>query len=116
MLIDHIAHVERQQNRKLQRLRSDGGGEFLSNEFRKFLRRKGIIHEISPPYTPEYNGVVERHQRSINERLRVFMFEGKFPNHLWPELMKTAVYIFNCTMQKGIGETTPYERWNQIKH
>ena len=61
MLIDHIALVERQQNRKLQRLRSDGGGEFLSNEFKKFLRRKGIIHEISPPYTPEYNGVVERH-------------------------------------------------------
>jgi hypothetical protein len=74
-----------------------------------------VKHEITPPYTPEYNGVVQWHQRSTNERLCMFMFEWKFPYHWWPELMKTAVYIFKCTMQKGIGETTPYERWHKKK-
>ena len=87
----------------------------MNNDFKHYVQRKGIIHEVTLPYTPEYNGVIERHRRSINERIRVYAYEGKLPNNLWPECVKTAVYIFNCTVQKGIGEITPYEHWNRKK-
>jgi hypothetical protein len=76
-LVDHVAQVERQKNRKHQQIPSDGGGECMNNEFKHFVQRKGRIHEVTPPYTPEYNEVIEPRQRSINERIRTYAFEGK---------------------------------------
>ncbi len=51
-------------------LRSDGGGEFCSNDFRDWLANSGIIHQITPPYTPQLNGVSERANRTIVESAR----------------------------------------------
>ncbi|RVW88110.1 Retrovirus-related Pol polyprotein from transposon RE1 [Vitis vinifera] len=41
-------------------LRSDSGGEYMSNEFQDFLQSKGIISQRSCPSTPQQNGVAER--------------------------------------------------------
>jgi transposase InsO family protein len=49
--------AERQSGCKLKTLRTDGGGEYKSNEFTALLDREGISHEIVPPYTPQSNGV-----------------------------------------------------------
>ena len=46
-------------------LRSDNGGEYLSKEFEKYLRAKGIHHELSAPYSPAQNGVAERLNRGV---------------------------------------------------
>ena len=49
--------IETQSGNKIQKLRSDGDGEYTSHEFRKSCENEGIIHEIAPPYTPQHNGV-----------------------------------------------------------
>ena len=58
-----------QQERKgniIQTLRTDFGGEFVSADFQHFLRDKGIIlHAILPPYTPQFQGKVERMNRTV---------------------------------------------------
>ena len=38
---------------------SDGGGEYISNEFKRYYRNQGIRFENSAPYTPQ-NGKIER--------------------------------------------------------
>ena len=44
---------------KIGVVRTDGGGEWYG-QFLSFLSKLGIKRESTPPYTPQYNGVVER--------------------------------------------------------
>ena len=45
--------VERQSDRKLKVLRTDGGGEYVSKDFNRLCEKAGIVHEVVPPYTPQ---------------------------------------------------------------
>ena len=52
--------VKNQLERKIERLRSDRGGEYFPKNFDEFCEEYDIIHERTPPYSPESNGVAER--------------------------------------------------------
>ncbi|KAJ9558333.1 hypothetical protein OSB04_012947 [Centaurea solstitialis] len=52
--------IENQLNRKIKTLRSDRGGEYLSQEFQDHLRSCGIIAQLTPSRTPQHNGVADR--------------------------------------------------------
>lgn len=52
--------VERKSRHKLKGLKTNGGGEYVSNDFGKFCDQEGIVNEVVPPYTPQQNGVTER--------------------------------------------------------
>ena len=54
------AKVEKQSGMFIKSLRSDRGGEFLSNNFNHFCEEHGIHRELTTPYTPEQNGKAER--------------------------------------------------------
>lgn len=45
--------VERQTGLKLKSVRSDRGGEFLSQEFQKYCETLAIKREFSAPHTPQ---------------------------------------------------------------
>eukprot|EP00171_Calliarthron_tuberculosum_P002836 IDg2836t1 len=45
--------VETEKNLKIRYLRSDGGGEYLSNEFTQFLADNGIQHQKTCAYKPQ---------------------------------------------------------------
>ena len=49
--------VENQLNKKIKVIRSDRGGEYES-PFGEFYVQHGIIHEVTPPYSPQSNGVL----------------------------------------------------------
>ena len=49
--------AENQTGKSIKHFRSDRGGEYLSQEFQEFLKANGIIHQMTPPYTPQHNGV-----------------------------------------------------------
>jgi hypothetical protein len=51
------AEVENQLEKKIKRVRSDRGREYFFNEFDLFGVENGIIHEQTPPYLPQSNGV-----------------------------------------------------------
>src|ERR1044072_8229176 len=59
------AQAEKQSGESLKVLRIDGGGEYVSREMEELCKKEGIIHEITPPYTPQHNGVSERRNRTI---------------------------------------------------
>ena len=63
-------------------LRIDGGGEFCSKEFEDWLGKAGITHQVTPPYTPQLNGVAERVNRKVVESERSQMYGKKVPLEL----------------------------------
>ena len=73
------AEVENQLERKIKRVRSDRGGEYLSNEFNLFCEEHGIIHERTPPYSPESNGVAERKNRTLTEMVNAMLETAGLP-------------------------------------
>nr|ABB47727.2 retrotransposon protein, putative, Ty1-copia subclass [Oryza sativa Japonica Group] len=73
------AEVENQLDRKIKRLRSDRGGEFFSNEFDLFYEEHGIIHERTPPYSPESNGIAERKNRTLTDLVNAMLDTAGLP-------------------------------------
>ena len=44
--------VENQLDKRIKTLRSDHGGEYLSHEFKMYLKECGIVSQLTPPGTP----------------------------------------------------------------
>jgi transposase InsO family protein len=85
--------VENLSEKKIKILRSDNGGEFTSDEFKAFCKEVGIKREISTPYNPQHNGVVERKNLTIMEVVKAMVHDQDLPMHLWAEAARTAVYV-----------------------
>lgn len=101
-------------------LRTDGGGEFTSTEFERFCTENGIAHEVTAPYTPQHNGVVERRNRTIMNMVRSMLKSKGLPNSFWGEAVVTATYVLNrCPTLKLEGKV-PEEAWTgrrpSVKH
>ncbi|MCO5604556.1 hypothetical protein L7F22_058724 [Adiantum nelumboides] len=56
----YVAMVDNETGCKVHTLRTEQGGEYMSDAFEYFLGKKGIKHRCTMPYTPQQNGVAER--------------------------------------------------------
>ncbi|CAI7812883.1 unnamed protein product [Closterium sp. NIES-54] len=82
---DWLPMVERQQDRLVKAIRTDRGGEFLSKEFLLWLKKNGIRHSLTMPYSPAMNGIAERANRTITETARGLLIEAGLPDYFWPD-------------------------------
>ncbi|GBP42186.1 Retrovirus-related Pol polyprotein from transposon TNT 1-94 [Eumeta japonica] len=108
---DYKAKVENQLNRKIKTLRSDNGKEFHNRSFDDYLKKNGILHQKSNPYTPEQNGLAERFNRTIVEKAKCLLLDAKLGKEFWAEASNTAVYLHNRTVLPVLNDKTPYEIW-----
>ena len=65
--------MENHRNKKIKFLRSDRGEEYLSYEFGLQLKQCEIVSLLTPPGTPQCNGVSERHNRTLLDMVRSMM-------------------------------------------
>nr|GEX60086.1 zinc finger, CCHC-type [Tanacetum cinerariifolium] len=96
-------------------LRTDRGGEFTSNEFMQYCKENGIARQLTAPYSPQQNGVVERRNRTIMSTTRCMMKATSMPQNFWAEAVKHAIYILNNVPTKALEDITPYEAIKQRK-
>jgi len=94
--------------------RSDRGGEYLSLEFDNHLKECEILSQLTPPRTPQWNGVSERRNPTLLDMVRSMMSHDNLPNSLWGHALLTATYTLNPVPSKVV-ENTPYEIWNGRK-
>jgi hypothetical protein len=104
------AEVETQLEKKIKQLRSDQGGEYFSNDFDLIWAEHGIIHERTPPYSPESNGVAKRKNRMLSDLVNAILDTARLSKAWWGEAVLTACHILNRVPIKN-KEKTPYEEW-----
>ena len=102
--------VQNQLGKTIKALRSDRGGEYLSQEFDDHLRTCGIISQLTPPGTPQWNGVSERRNRTSLDMVRSMMSPTDLPFTFWGYALETAAFTLNRVPSKAV-EKTPYEMW-----
>ncbi|GJZ98742.1 putative RNA-directed DNA polymerase [Tanacetum coccineum] len=96
--------------RKIKVLRSDRGGEYLSIEFFDHLKNCGIVSQLTPPRTPQLNGVAERRNRTLLDMVRSMMCRATLPISFWGYALETAAHILNLVPTKKVSKT-PFEMW-----
>jgi hypothetical protein len=87
----------------------DNGTEYRGKALKAYCSRRGILIEFTVPYTPKQDGVLERTNCIIIEKTRtmiiniierkakliVALLTDNQLKAIWPEIIKTAVYITN---------------------
>ena len=72
---------------------SDGGGEYIGEEFRHQLHMDRTIQEFSAPYTSEQNGLAEQMNQTLSTLANAMLEDSKLPKSFWTDAMSTATYV-----------------------
>jgi transposase InsO family protein len=67
------AKAENQLERKIKHLTPGRGGEYFSSDFSEFCVEHEIIHEKTPSYSPQSNGIAERKNRTLTELVNTML-------------------------------------------
>ena len=105
-------YAERQTGRKIRVLRSDRGGEYLSESLSKYFKHRGIVHELTAAYTPHQNGKAERFNRTCMNLVRAMLRHRDVQKRFWAEALQTATHIRNRVTSSALpSNTTPHHLW-----
>lgn len=102
-------YAENQTGFTLKKLRSDNGKEYCNKSFVDFCRKNGIEHQKSAPYSPQQNGLAERMNRTLLDKVRCMLIDSALSKAFWAEALMTAEHIINCIPCKGTNPLTPHE-------
>ena len=77
-----------------------------------FVRSMAIIHERTPPYSPESNGVAERKNHTLTEMVNAMLETVGLSWKWWGEAMLTACHTLNRVPVKN-KEKTSFKEWKK---
>lgn len=107
--------VENQLDLKIKTFRSDNGTEYINRNFAEFFAKHGIRHEKSTPYSPQQNGLSERMNRTIIEKVRCMLLDSHLSKQFWAEAAHAAVNVINAITNSATN-VSPEEKWNGRKN
>nr|GEV23405.1 hypothetical protein [Tanacetum cinerariifolium] len=86
-------------------------GEYISQEFKDYLKACGIDQQLSPPYTLQHNGVSERRNRTLLDMVRSMMNLTTLPLSFWGYALEAAARILNMVWgcEAIVKRDTPYK-------
>jgi transposase InsO family protein len=124
LIKDWITWAERHHSaagHKVRIVRSDGGGEYVNDALKLWFRERGINQQITNPHTPQLNGVAERLNRTLMEKVRTILYQSGLPARFWSEAIKYAAYTHNRLPHRSLtDQSTPYTLWTgklpSVKH
>ena len=101
--------VEKEFKLKIKCLRTDNGGEFLSNDFMEYCKEHGIQRQLTCPETPQQNGVAERKLAHLTSVCLSWMHARSLPRELWASAFQTACHVVNRLPPWPGTESSPFE-------
>lgn len=104
--------VETQTGRRVKTLRSDNGGEYTSDPFFEVCQDEGIKRHFTVRKTPQQNGVAERMNRTLVEKVRCMLSHSGLSKVFWGEALSYARHIVNRLPSAALNGRTPLEVWS----
>ncbi|GJS07277.1 retrovirus-related pol polyprotein from transposon TNT 1-94 [Tanacetum coccineum] len=104
--------VENQTGRMVKKLRTYNGLEFCNREFEQLCIESGIARHLTVSGTPQQNGVAERMNRTLMDKVRCLLIQSGLPKTFWAEATCTAAYLINRSPSTAIEKKTPMEMWS----
>ncbi|KAG7597916.1 Reverse transcriptase RNA-dependent DNA polymerase [Arabidopsis suecica] len=104
--------VENQTDKRIKTLRTDNGLEFCNRLFDEFCASKGIQRHRTCAYTPQQNGVAERMNRTVMEKVRSMLSDSGLPKKFWAEATHTASILINKTPSAALNFEIPDKKWS----
>ena len=93
------------------RIISDNGPQFISRDFKKYVKFKGMDHVRTSPYYPQSNGKVERFNKTVkHECVRVTC--PKDLNDAIRLVGNYTEYYNSKRLHAGIGYVAPHDKLN----
>nr|GEW68128.1 hypothetical protein [Tanacetum cinerariifolium] len=102
--------VKNQLGKTIKALRSDRGGEYISQKFKDYFKACGIVQQLTPPYTPQHNGVSKRINRTLLDMVRSMMNHITLLLSFWDYALESVTRILNMVPTKKVDKTS-YELW-----
>lgn len=104
------AESELQTGCRIKAIRTDNGGEYTSKRFENLLSSAGIQSQFTAPDSPEFNGVSERLNRTLADKVRALLLQSNLPLEFWAESMRAAVQIKNMVPTRSLPTgVTPFQ-------
>lgn len=110
--IKAFAEYKAQARGDIRELVSDNGTEFVNQRFELRLSEWGIAHYKTPAYTKESNGLIERLNLTLINKVRSLLLDANLPDYLWGEALLAAVYVYNRVPHRSLHYQTPYELYH----
>lgn len=105
--------VHTQYNAKVQVLRSDNGGEYMTSKFQHYLDAHGIIHQTAYLNRPQQNGVAKQKNRHLLEVVRASLIETHMLLFYWDEALSSITYLIYWLLSSTIDFQTPFHARNE---
>ena len=104
--------IENQTGKKIKRLRTDNGGEYKSDPFFDVCQEYGIVRHFTVRDTPQQNGVAERMNRTLLEKVRCMLSNAGLGKQFWAEAVTYAGHLVNRLPSSALERKTPMEVWS----
>ncbi|KAG8478019.1 hypothetical protein CXB51_027833 [Gossypium anomalum] len=111
-MLTFIDDFSRKVGKQIKYLRTDNGLEFCSDEFNRLCKSEGIMRHLTVRHTPQQNGVAERMNRTIMEKVRCMFSNANLPKSFWVEAASTACFLINRSPSVAVEKKTPEEVWS----
>jgi transposase InsO family protein len=103
-----INKLERESGRKVLYLRTDRGSEYMSKAMQDWLNAQAIEHQPTAVESSASNGVAERVNLTLMNRVRATLAETNQPRLLWPWALNHVAHAHNF-IPAGKQTKTPHE-------
>ena len=111
----YVKRAERDTGETLKCIRTDNGGEYTSASWEKFCLDQGIHHSMGPPYSPQLNGVAERYNRTLLNKILPNRFKSGLPVRFWEDATRHAVLSTNLSPSRSIpSNSSPSGLWKKL--
>jgi hypothetical protein len=101
---EFVRYLQRQSRvhiGELKVVRSDGGGEFKTHDFRELVEQQGLLHQHSVRYRSSQNGVADRAIRTVSKMACAMLIDSQLPHYLWEDALRHVACIRNRLPQEG---------------
>ncbi|GJS07465.1 retrovirus-related pol polyprotein from transposon TNT 1-94 [Tanacetum coccineum] len=104
--------VENQTGRKLKKLRTNNGLEFCNQKFNNLCKENGIARHLTVAGTPQQNGLADRMNRTLLNKVRCLLIQFGLPDSFWVKVTVTTTYLINRSPSTALEKKTPMDLWS----